>query len=179
MDRLVIKLSLTLGGGLPNAKLMPPDEIDFEKKRMSIDFNEDSDSDFSYDSEASDGTYVPSSDDDAFVTASSRATSTIASPEPLLHEAVKDIKQEIKIERSLSRSSRSRSNTPVVQTPYNLRSRAGLNRSITSSAVKSETPEAFGRRVKQMERIARLNAQQIIQTVNKNHTPSYFSSDDE
>ena len=159
---------------------MSTDVTDFEKKKLSLDFDGSSDSDFSYDSDVSDGTYVPS-DDDLFVTAKSQSSSVIPSPGALLHVSVDEIKKEIKPERPPSRSSRgSRCNTPLnqVQSPYNLRSRSG-RRPITSSAARDESPESFGRLVKQMERVTRHNAQQIIQSVKKANTPSYYSSDDE
>ncbi len=161
--------------------MMSTDVTDFEKKRLSVEFDGSSDSDFSYDSEASDGTYVPSSDDDLFVTAKSRSSSVVPSPEALLHVSINEIKREIKPERPPSRSSRSsRCNTPItqVQSPYNLRSRSSL-RPITASVAKDETPEGFGRLVKQMERDTRYNAQKIIQSIKKAKTPSYYSSDDE
>lgn len=156
------------------------DVIDFVKKQtFSSDSDTGSESDFSYDSEASDGTYVPSSDDDAFVTAKSRASSVVPSPDALLPISVELVKKEIKPERPASRASRSsRSNTPAAQSPYNLRSRSNL-RSLNTSVVSNESPELFGRMVKQMERITRHNAHQIIQSVKKTRTPSYYSSGDE
>lgn len=168
-------------GGVGNAKTMSSDEIDFEKKKLLLDFEDSSDSEFSYDSEASDGTYIPSEDDDAFITAKSRASSVVPSPD-ILHVSFDEIKKEIKPERSASRSTRSsRCNTPVIQSAYNLRSRSSLrplNTSAVSNDMKNESPELFGRKVKEMERIARNNARQMIKSVKKN-TSSYFSSDDE
>ena len=160
---------------------MSADVTDFEKKKLSFDFDGSSDSDFSYDSEASDGTYVPSSDDDLFVTAKSQSSSMIPSPEALLNVSINEIKKELKSERPPSRSSRSsRCNTPLpqIQSPYNLRSRSSL-RPNTAPAATDETPQGFGRLVKQMQRVTRHNVQQIIQSVKTTNTPSYYSSDDE
>lgn len=159
---------------------MPTDVTDFVKKKTFSSYSDaSSESDFSYDSEASDGTYVPSSDDDAFLTAKSRASSVVPSPLALLPISADLVKKEIKSERPASRASRSsRCNTPVVQSPYNLRSRSNL-RSLNTSIVSNESPELFGRVVKQMERITRHNAHQIIQSVKKTHTPSYHSSGDD
>ncbi|KZS17213.1 Uncharacterized protein APZ42_016809 [Daphnia magna] len=169
-------------GGIGNSNLLSSDVIDFGKKKFNADFSDSSDSEFSYDSEASDGTYVPSSDDDAFITAKSRSSSVVPSPESMLHVSFEEIKKGIKTERPALRSSRSsRCNTPVIQSAYNLRSRSNLrslNTSNMSNEVINESPEVFGRKVKEMERITRHNARQIIQSVKKT-TPSYFSSDDE
>lgn len=172
-------LLLTGKGGLPSMKFMPPDVIDALDKRQRE--NEDSsDSEFSYDSEASDGTYVPSScDEDTFETAHSRQSSCVPSPAVLLpvlpHLSV--IKKEEKLERPSSRASQSRANTPApVTSPYNLRSRSNSRLTLNSS-ISNESPEAFGQKVKQMERIARRNAT-LIASAHK-VTPSYYSSDDE
>lgn len=164
---------------MASMKFMSTDVTDFEKNKLPFELDGSSDSDFSYDSEASDGTYIPSSDDDAYVTAKSRENSVVPSPETVLPVSMTVVKKEIKSERPASRTSRSsRCNTPVVQSPYNLRSRSSI-RPLNPSVASNESPEAFGQIVKHMERITRHNAQQIIQTVKKNHTPSYYSSDDE
>jgi hypothetical protein len=168
--------------------MMSPDEIDFVKKRLSLDLEDSSDSEFSYDSEASDCTYMPSDDEDAYITAKSRMSSVVPSPD-ILQVSFSDeiIKKEIKPERPSSRSSRSsRCNTPAIQSAYNLRSRSSLRPSnntstVISNEIKDETPEKFGRKVKEMERQARNTARQLIQSVKplKKNTPSYYSSDDE
>lgn len=145
---------------------MSSDVTDFHKKQFSLDFDGSSDSEFSYDSEASDGTYVPSSDEDAYVTAESRLSSLVPSPENILPTGMELIKKEFKSERPPSRSTSrsSRPNTPIVQSPYNLRSRSSL-RPFNTSIVNGESPEAFGQIVKHMERITRHNAHHIIQSV--------------
>lgn len=168
--------------GIGNSILLSSDVTDFEKKKFNIDFSESSDSEFSYDSEASDDSYVPPSDDETFVTAKSRSSSVVPNPESMLHVSFDGIKKEMKAETSASRSSRSsRCNTPVIHSAYNLRSRSGLrplNTSSMNNKVKDESPEVFGRKVKEVERISRHHTRQIIQSAKKN-TPSYFSSDDE
>ncbi len=163
---------------MTNIKLMSPDVLDsLQKKKLA---NDSSDSDFSYDSDASDGTYVPSSgEEDTFQTAYSGLSGADRSSESLF-AILPMIKQEIKSERPVSRASQGRSNTPVpVQSPYNLRSRRNSNRPSLNSSVTNESPEAFGRIVKQMERITRHNTHQVIDSVRKNQAPSYYSSDDE
>lgn len=157
-------------------KLLPSDVIDFEKCKH---IDESSDSEFSYDSEASDCTYIPS-EDDTFDTAYSRLSSTVPSPESFLLKPANEMKKEIKVERPASRASNtSRIQTPVTpQTRYNLRSRSSIH-PINTSIAAQESPETFGRLVKQMERITKKNVRQVIETVNKSSTRSYFSSDDE
>lgn len=162
---------------MTNIKLMSTDAIDsFVKDQISGD---SSDSEFSYDSEASDCTYAPSSGDEStFETAHSQMSSIVQSPELLL-PMLPVVKKEIKPERPASRASQSRSNTPVpVQSPYNLRSRRN-NVTPLNAIVKHESPEAFGRIVKQMERITRHNAQKIIGSVNASRVSNCYSSDDE
>ena len=138
--------------------------------------NDSSDSEFSYDSDASDQTYIPnkdsSADEETFETAPSRPSSNVASPEisPIRNQVQKGTKK-----RSLM--------TPTTPSPYNLRSRASLARPFHSSVMPipvTESPETFGRIIQKMERISKKNASKIIETLqNSIHTTSYYSSDDE
>ena len=155
---------------------MSADVADFEKKKLSLGFDESSDSDFSYDSDVSDRTYV-ASDDDLFVTAKSHSSIVVPSPEAVLHVSVNEMTPEPNSSRS-SRSSRFTTPLNQVPSPYNLRSRSG-RLPITSSAARDESQEDVGRLVKQRERVTQRNAKQIIESVKKANTASYYSSDDE
>ena len=94
-----------------------------------------SDSEFSYDSEASDDTYIPnkeSSDgEDTFETAPSRPSSNVTSPEksPVLTQ----------IQKGTRIKSLMRSTTP---SPYSLRSRESLARSFHSSGIFASVNES-------------------------------------
>ena len=161
-------------------QFMSSDVIDsLDKKRLTED--DTSDSDFSYDSEASDGTYVPSCEEDTFETACSHQPSQVSSPEVLL-PILPLIKKEEMPERSASRASQKRATTPVpIQSPYNLRSRS--SRPTPNSSIVNESPEVFGKLVKQQERISRRNMSFVKETSIKESprksVPSYYSSDDE
>lgn len=163
--------------------LTSSDVIDsFDKKKLLGNDGDSSDSDFSYDSDASDGTFIPSSCDESFETAYSGASSVfIPSPETSLLGATNAVvKKEIKYERPLSRVGHSNTPTVPIQSPYNLRSRSSLRSSgLNDSIIKTESSEAFGSIVKQMERITRHNAQKIVESAKKIRSPSYYSSDDD
>ena len=187
-------------------KMMSSDVTDF--KQSNSDSEGSDDSDFSYDSEDSDRTYIPSKleethqtamassdDDDTYETALSRPASVlppqISNPVLSIPEKVEKviIKSEPKSTKNdngnkrgdvNTRASRSRSTTPVNhQSPYNLRSRSVLS-PINETTLNKESPEEFGRLVKKLERINRKNTAQIIQSVNKKlNATNNFSSDDE
>lgn len=173
---------------------MSADVIDFEPAERHDSGSDDSD--FSYDSQASDRTYVPtirhgkisSDDEDTFETAPSRPISVASgiieiAPNPA------PVEQPSKNDAAQNRVTRSRSRTPALQgavqsesapraSPYNLRSRSSLIPTY-SPVVNKESPEAFGRMVKRMERITRNNASKILKSVKKINKPSFYSSDDE
>ena len=109
------------------------------------------------------------------------STSFLASPEPLnptLTTSGALVKTEFKPDRSASRSSRCNTPQPLLtprpsqsQSPYNLRSRSN-SRLLKDSTVSNESPEAFGRVLKQVERVSRQNSKMV----EKNN---YYSSDED
>jgi len=170
--------------GIGNLKFLSADAIDSLDKAKSTN-SDHSDSDFSYDSQASDRTYIPckindsSGDEETFETAPSRPSSNVTSPVDLSITAL--VHSKIQKEANNKKSS---TKTPVTPSPYNLRSRTSLSvgpgRSLHTPVVLDESPEAFGRLVQKMERITKKNASKIIKSAQKRvQRSSYFSSDDE
>ena len=180
-QNLTKQLLLSGSPGTSNLKLLKTDT--FSSRFRSLDTsdqsriqNESSDSEFSYDSDASDKTYIPkkdvSTDEETFETAPSEPSSNVASPE------MSPVRIPIKkITRKKSFM------TPTTPSPYNLRSRASLTSPFRSSLMPvpaSESPETFGRIVQKMERISKKNATKLIETLqNSMQGTSYYSSDGE
>ena len=194
LEKYFWKIGIRVFSSIKLTSLDVTDALDKKKIEEQSNFSSDDDSDFSYDSDASDATFVPS-EDDTFETASSRlsmvSTSFLASPEPLnptLTTSGALVKTEFKPDRSASRSSRCNTPQPLLtprpsqsQSPCNLRSRSN-SRLLKDSTVSNESPEAFGRVLKQVERVSRQNSKMVVESIKEikaSKNNNYYSSDED